>query len=139
MDQETTNRYTLSEMLSLGLEPAVIIRAVVASWDDALDMVDGLRFMLDGVDGVITVDRSRRFDTRVYHKTSAKGRRSVAYQATRARLRDDWDTDLTESDRLVSIVEALGIRHYAALLAESTRTKLPQRFRTDLTTRWRPH
>lgn len=83
---------------------------LVASWDAALEAIDGREITLDGIHGTVKVDRSRRFDTRVMHIKSAKGRRSEAYQETRRRLRDDWDSDLTQDvEACCAIAQALGV------------------------------
>lgn len=75
----------------------------VSSWDEALDVIDGKRYTLDGIEGVIHVDRSRRFDTRVDHHPTAKGKKTEAYLKIKRQLGDDWSTDLSSSERLADI------------------------------------
>lgn len=83
---------------------------VVSTWEQSLEAMDGREVTLDGIHGTIRIERPRPFDTRVMHYKSPKGRRSEAYQATRRRLRDDWDSDLTgDADACVAIAEALGV------------------------------
>lgn len=75
----------------------------VSSWDEALDVIDGKRHTLDGIEGVIRVDRSRQFDTRVDHHPTAKGKKTAAYLKIKRQLGDDWSTDLSSSERLADI------------------------------------
>lgn len=87
-----------------------VVSTVVATWDAALEAIDGREITLDGIHGTLKVDRSRRFDTRVMHMKSPKGRRTESYQETRRRLRDDWDSDLTQdAETCCAIVQALGV------------------------------
>lgn len=82
---------------------AVAQKVGVSSWDEALDAIDGKEYTLDGVHGRFKVDRSRAHDTRVTHEPSARGRRSEAYLETKRELRDDWSSDLTNTERLADI------------------------------------
>jgi len=66
------------------------------------EAIDGQPYTLDGIAGTIRVEGESPY-TRVTHYKSDAGRRTEAYQATKRMLRDDWDTDLTYSERLVSI------------------------------------
>lgn len=81
----------------------------VTDWSQALDAIDGRTYTLDGVHGTIKVDRRDPLRTHVSHEPSAKGKRSAPYLATKARLRDDWSTDLSWSERLADIASALGV------------------------------
>lgn len=73
-------------------------KVVVHSWDEALDVVDGKRVTTkDGVEGIIRIDRSRRFDTRFQVIPTAKGRRTEYYREIKRQLHDDWDYDLTDA------------------------------------------
>lgn len=75
----------------------------VSSWNEALEVIDGKRYTLDGIEGVIRVDRSRRFYTRVNHDPTAKGKKTAAYLKIKKQLGDDWSTDLSDSERLADI------------------------------------
>jgi hypothetical protein len=72
-------------------------KVIVRSWDEALDVVDGKRITWEGVEGIVRIDRSRRFDTRFQVIPTPKGRRSSHYLEIKRQLHDDWDFDLTES------------------------------------------
>jgi hypothetical protein len=85
---------------------------VVSSYDDALMAIDGHACTVDGVHGRIRVSAhgsAYAHRHRVEHVTSARGKRSPEYVAMRARLRDDYVTDITYSDRLIEIMTAAGI------------------------------
>jgi hypothetical protein len=72
-------------------------RPIVKSWDEALDVVDGKKVIHDGVESIVKIDRSRKFDTRFELHPTAKGRKSEAYLESKRKLRDDYITDLTQS------------------------------------------
>jgi hypothetical protein len=83
-------------------------KVVVRSWDEALDVLDGKKLVLDGVDGVLRVRRRRDqygpvLTGVLMHVPSAKGKQSAKYLETKRQLRDDWDTDLTGSERAADI------------------------------------
>jgi hypothetical protein len=95
-------------------------RTQVASWDEALDAIVGREVVLDGVHGTIEVEHvysgsGARIDTRVHHEPNVRGKRSEAYQRTKALLRDDWSMDLSWSDRLVDLMIELGIEFVKCL------------------------
>jgi hypothetical protein len=79
------------------------------TFEQAREWLDGKAWKLDGIDGVIRVEGKSPY-TRVMHYPSAKGRRTGAYQAKRREYRDDWMSDITTSDSLVTAMEALGVR-----------------------------
>jgi hypothetical protein len=84
---------------------------IVSTWDAALRLVDGKTVKdSEGIEGVLKVVRLGPHDTRLMHVKTEKGKRTAAYQATRAKLHDDWDTDLTNSDSSQAIMEELGVR-----------------------------
>lgn len=82
---------------------------------DLFEKLDGRKCTLDGVHGTLVREivsvryPTERTEYRLWHRASAKGRKSPAYLAIKARLRDDWDTDLTWSDRLSEIARKLKI------------------------------
>ena len=74
-------------------------------WTDAVSRIDGKRYKLDDVDGTLHVYPSRRgYMPSVYHEASKIGRRSKAYRTIRRELGDDYDSDITQSERLVDII-----------------------------------
>ena len=84
---------------------------IVRSFDAALDLIHGKTVKdSEGIEGVLKVDRSRPYDTRIMHVKTPKGRATEAYQKTRRELKDDWDTDLSTSESLVPIMTKLGVR-----------------------------
>lgn len=77
--------------------------------------LDGRRMTLDGVEGVFKHEVRealypyRHTVERLIHHPTARGKRSEAYQTVRARLHDDWSTDLTDSiERYGEIAMKLG-------------------------------
>lgn len=76
----------------------------VSSWDEALNVINGKPYVLDGIHGHLKVDRSRQFYTRVMHEPSKRGRQTDAYLKLKREYHDDWDTDLSDSERLPDIV-----------------------------------
>lgn len=82
----------------------------VKTWDEALDAIDGKKYKYDGVAGTFRVDRSRKHDTRVEHHPSATGKKSETYLTHKRQLHDDYITDLSFSEKLVPVMERLGIR-----------------------------
>ena len=85
---------------------------IVKSWDAALDILDGKKWVDDeGIEGVFKVDRSRKYDTRVMHIKTPKGRATEAYQKQKREYHDDWDTDMTGSEELPTIAhDVFGVR-----------------------------
>ena len=87
-----------------------IKKITVRTWDEALDVLDGKHLVLDGVDGVLRVRRRRDqygpvLTGVLMHVPSAKGKKSEKYLETKRQLHDDWDTDLTGSERAGEIAE----------------------------------
>lgn len=87
---------------------AEALKVLVKSWQEALEAVNGRAYTLDGVHGHIKV-RTHAGRTTVYHEASPRGRTSKPYLETNRKLRYDWDTDLTMSERLPVIMYELGI------------------------------
>lgn len=78
------------------------------------DAMDELTYTLDGVHGtfrhVLHRHLSGYIESRLTHVPSAAGKRSKAYQTVKAKLRDDWESDLTQDiDGYCAIALALGI------------------------------
>jgi hypothetical protein len=85
------------------------IRTVVTTIDQAYDAINGKAYTLDGIHGHIKVEHfAGRLS--ISHNPSKKGKETDAYQKMRAQLRDDWSSDLTNSERLGTIMWELGIR-----------------------------
>ena len=63
--------------------------------------------MIEG--GVIKVDKISKFRTCIMHWADDVGRETAAYRAKRAKYRNDWGTDILESDRLAEVVGLLSI------------------------------
>ena len=87
-----------------------IKKITVRTWDEALDVLDGKHLVLDGVDGVLRVNRRRDqygpvLTGVLMHIPSAKGKKSARYLEIKQQLHDDWDTDLTGSERAGEIAE----------------------------------
>lgn len=85
------------------------------SWDDMLDEMNGRAYTLDGIHGTIKVERTPSAlhgglpILKVTHEPSKRGQKSDAYAKTRRQLGDDWNTDLTWSERLADIAVTLGV------------------------------
>lgn len=79
------------------------------------EALDGRHYTLDGVSGVLrhkTISARYPYphvDHTLSHMADAKGKRSPKYIELRDKLRDDWSTDLTNSDRLIDIAMRLGV------------------------------
>jgi hypothetical protein len=77
--------------------------------------LDGRHYTLDGISGVLSYETSvasfpyAHVDHSFHHRPDAKGRRSEEYLKVRRILRDDWSTDLTNSERLGEIAQKLRI------------------------------
>jgi hypothetical protein len=77
--------------------------------------LDGRHFTLDGVSGVLSYEKLvatypyPHVDHSFHHTADAKGRRSEEYLKVRRILRDDWSTDLTNSERLGEIAQKLRV------------------------------
>lgn len=90
------------------------------------EALDGRHCTLDGISGVLRHETiSARYpyahvDHALSHRADAKGMRSPKYIELRSQLRDDWSTDLTNSDRLIDIAMRLGV-DVDALLRQSKR------------------
>lgn len=74
--------------------------------------LDGREYVLDGVHGRFAYEPGRPgrpWEDRLWHRPSARGRRSTAYLTIRRQLRDHWDSDLTEAlERWCAIAHELG-------------------------------
>jgi hypothetical protein len=75
--------------------------------------LDGKSYKLDGVHGHFQhqtyVDRFDLLVQRLYHIPSPHGKRSKAYLAYKAELRDDWSSDLSDNiERYCAIALELG-------------------------------
>lgn len=77
------------------------------SYDQALDFINGKAYKLDGVAGKLKVERGPYL--KVEHVPSKAGMKSEAYLAVKRKLRDDYVTDLTWSERFPEIMVALGV------------------------------
>lgn len=86
-----------------------ISNACDSAWQQALDHIDGREYVLDGIHGVIKVDQSRAFETRIWHEPSDEGRNTRAYRDMKRQLGDHWSSDLSQSERLADIMMALGV------------------------------
>lgn len=79
------------------------------------EALDGRHCTLDGISGVLRHETiSARYpyahvDHTLSHTADAKGKRSPKYIELRDKLRDDWSTDLTNSDRLIDIALRLHV------------------------------
>ena len=77
---------------------------------DVYEAIDGKPYTLDGIGGHMKL-RDWGYPgapyRRIFHIVSKAGRRTKAYRAMREKLRDHWDSDLTESERLVPIIYAI--------------------------------
>lgn len=81
----------------------------VATYDDALEAMNGRPYCLDGIHGTIRIERFRGTKTICRHP-SKRGQDTDAYREMRTKLGDDWVTDLTYSERLGEIIADLQIR-----------------------------
>ncbi len=102
------NAITDSDSTNVDLS-AVVSAACKMTWQKALDHINGQAYVLDGIDGVIKVDYTRKHDTRISHEATKRGRATQAYQETKRQLGDDWSSDLTNSERVVDIMIELGV------------------------------
>lgn len=80
----------------------------VVSFQEALEWCNGQAVVHEGISGRIELKGERPYQ-KVYHVPDAKGKRTKAYTDMREQLRDDWSTDLTESDALCEHMAALGV------------------------------
>lgn len=76
------------------------------------DYLEGKKYVLDGIEGKF---KARTWTTRygystirIDHKPTEKGKRSEAYQVIKRQLGDDFDSDVTEDERLCDIATELG-------------------------------
>ena len=67
----------------------------------ANEVIDGMRFTLDGVPGVIRVE-SGYCRTDYVHHASAAGKRTQRYRETRRKLGDDYTTTVTECEEVMA-------------------------------------
>lgn len=72
---------------------------------ETLELVDGMRLTLDGVAGIVRVEK-RNGMTEFVHHPSAAGKKSARYIETRRRLGDDYVTDITSNDEAMLAVFA---------------------------------
>lgn len=94
------------------VEPSQVQQVVCKDWDEVLTVINKKEVTLDGIHGVIKVDRFRSYYTSIYHHPSVKGKETPEYQEKKAKFRDDWSTDLTESPELLcEIALALGVMY----------------------------
>jgi hypothetical protein len=82
--------------------------ATKEEWERVDAFIDGKRVILDGIEGTLQVLGSRPY-RRFYHQPTAKGRTTEVYRLLKQKFRDDWSSDLTNSDRLVEIMSKLGV------------------------------
>jgi hypothetical protein len=86
----------------------------------------GAPFMLDGVEVILSREQwygsaSQRWYVNFIAQPTATGKRSDAYHEIRARLGDDWITDLTNSERLIDCLRLAGFneREISDLLTDA--------------------
>ena len=87
--------------------------------NEVFEFLHGRRVTIDGVPGVlqheVSVDRFGLTVERLMHNATSHGRRSTEYSRLRARLGDDYSTDLTASlERYCAIAETFGFKWKAA-------------------------
>lgn len=98
-----------------------MLREVTAYQDylrKAGEALDGKHYVLDGVSGTI---KYREFqgrgvhglNQRISHVADEEGKKTEYYCKTARELGDDYDTDLTDSERLVDILCELGLESEA--------------------------
>lgn len=76
------------------------------------DFLQDKKYTLDGIEGIF---KARTYTTfyghssiRIDHKPTSKGKKSEAYQEIKRQLGDDFDSDVTEDERLCDIATELG-------------------------------
>ncbi len=75
--------------------------------EQAYAKIDGMKWKIDGVDGTLRVERINGM-TEFVHYPSAAGRRSKRYRETRAKLGDDFTTQITaDFDEMGKVFEAV--------------------------------
>ena len=80
------------------------------------ELMDGKTLVIGGISGTIkyteytAIYPYERLVQRINHQPDAKGKATAAYKELRAMLGDDWDTDLTDSERLGQYAIELGIQ-----------------------------
>jgi hypothetical protein len=79
-------------------------KPIVTTWQEALEVLDGQEYTLDGIHGRFELNGQRPYQ-RLLHQPSKRGQRSAQYLKTKAMLRDHWSTDLTNSERSAAIAE----------------------------------
>lgn len=78
------------------------------SFQEALEWCNGQTVTHEGISGRIELRGERPYQ-KVYHNPDAEGKRTRAYADMREQLRDDWSTDLTDSDLLCEHMATLGV------------------------------
>ena len=91
---------------------------------DLFDWLDRRTYVLDGISGTpchrtLTSPwlHGRCFHS-LYHEPDTAGRQTLFYRDLRARLGDDWSSDLTHSERVIGIALELGYEAPAHPLQE---------------------
>lgn len=68
------------------------------NFDETLAAIEGMRYSLDGISGLIRVTRIGGI-TRIEHHPDAAGKRTESYKQKRREYGDDWFTsDFTDGD-----------------------------------------
>lgn len=78
--------------------------------------LNGKHFVLDGINGTFkyeTYTACYPYEHQVERILHCPTRKGAAYAAIRHQLGDDWDTDLTHSERLCDIAVAAGWQYTA--------------------------
>ena len=84
-------------------------KTVVHSWTEFERAIDGRTVTIDGVSGKICIVHWAGRRSAIVFKPNRKGKATAAYQKVRKQLGDDWDTVLTDSDRLDEIARRAGV------------------------------
>lgn len=84
------------------------MKTIVKSFAEFLGAINGRTVTLDGVEGTLSIEKGDR----IVHRATAKGRKSERYQTIRRQLRDDYSSDVSDSDKaLETICKALRITY----------------------------
>lgn len=76
--------------------------------EQAQERINGMRWNLNGIDGVLSVERNARGMTEYIHTASKNGKRTKKYRQERENLGDDYVTDLSQDiDELGKIFAAI--------------------------------
>ncbi len=100
------------------------------SFQQALEWCNGRTVTHEGISGVIELKGERPYQ-KVYHVPDAKGKRTKAYTDMREQLRDDWSTDLTDSDALCEHMAALDVETTCDAVTMKTIITVPVAKGTD--------